>query len=610
MKKTFQVSLISASPKILPETQNKSLYQTRIKIFNKYLDYSEKINWFLDLDSGISAPVIFARDINILDKKTGSAKHIWEVNRLLFLPQICLNYIHKKDKKYLNQFIEITRHWIWQNPYLKGVNWYSNIEVNIRLVNWFFCWEILNVNELMQNEPELEQFVKNFWLPSIYMHCNYSFANPSKYSSANNHLISEYAGLFIATSLWRFKESEKWNRYAKKGLEAEILKQHSENGVNKEEAAEYIQFITDFFLISYIVGENTGNSFSAAYTEMLKKIFYYILHFTDVDGNFPKYGDEDDGHVVKFHHDDNFNNFRSLLASGAIMFDDSLLKTKSNGFDMKNQILFGEVGLKKFNLIENINVDLQSSFYEKEGHFFLRKQQGSKETYIHFNAAPLGFLSIAAHGHADALSFSLRVNGKDILVDPGTYCYHTHPELRQYFIGTLAHNTIRINGKEQALNGGPTLWLKHYKTRISEFASDENKDRIVASHDGYKKSGFNHQREISFDKNNNELIISDFIENKHKKNCLVEFPLHLHPCMVPVERDDFISITDKTENPLINIIFDKQMNVKTFKGNNSPIMGWYSGSFYELLPCSTIYQHAETTDSMTITTIIKILQDK
>ncbi len=45
------------------------------------------------------------------------------------------------------------------------------------------------------------------------------------------------------------------------------------------------------------------------------------------------------------------------------------------------------------------------------------------------DAAPLGFLSIAAHGHADALSFILHVDGSPILVDPGTFMYHTHKEL-------------------------------------------------------------------------------------------------------------------------------------------------------------------------------------
>ncbi len=31
--------------------------------------------------------------------------------------------------------------WTAQNPYLTGINWYSNIEANIRLINWFLTWK-------------------------------------------------------------------------------------------------------------------------------------------------------------------------------------------------------------------------------------------------------------------------------------------------------------------------------------------------------------------------------------------------------------------------------------------------------------------------------------
>ena len=40
------------------------------------------------------------------------------------------------------------------------------------------------------------------------------------------------------------------------------------------------------------------------------------------------------------------------------------------------------------------------------------------------DAGPHGYLSIAAHAHADALSIEVRHDGVDVLADPGTYCYH------------------------------------------------------------------------------------------------------------------------------------------------------------------------------------------
>ena len=45
------------------------------------------------------------------------------------------------------------------------------------------------------------------------------------------------------------------------------------------------------------------------------------------------------------------------------------------------------------------------------------------EIWCRCDGGPLGFLSIAAHGHADALSVEVRYDGVEVLVDPGTYCF-------------------------------------------------------------------------------------------------------------------------------------------------------------------------------------------
>ena len=82
---------------------------------------------------------------------------------------------------------------------------------------------------------------------------------------------------------------------------------------------------------------------------------------------------------------------------------------------------------------------------------------------------PLGYLSIAAHGHADALSFTLSVGGNEILIDPGTFAYHTQKRWREYFRGTSAHNTLRVDGADQSVPGGNFLWTQHSQTRVLSF---------------------------------------------------------------------------------------------------------------------------------------------
>jgi hypothetical protein len=593
---------------IFPSGTDK-IYPDSIQVFGRNFKYTAgNINWHEDIFTGECFPLSFSKALNIRGNSGLSAKNVWEMNRLQFLTFVALNYRNTGSGVYLNQFTGILTSWIDNNPYLTGINWYSNIEINIRLIIFFFCWQFLDADELIQSNHEFKEFAETKWMPSIFQHCQYSFSNPSKYSSSNNHLISEYAGLFIASSLWQFNESGYWNSYSKKGLEKEILRQHSENGINKEEAAEYIQFITDFFLTAWIIGEKSANPFSSAYKNKLKEVLYYIYSFLDCKGNFPQYGDEDDGKCFIFDNSENFNNFRSLLTSGAIIFRDPMLKSGSNGFDLKNQLLFGESGRVIFNSIPDINYIRSTKFFTEEGHFIFRKQENGGEIYLHFDAAPLGYLSIAAHGHADALAFILHVDGHPVFIDSGTYVYHTEPEWRQYFIGTLAHNTISVDHKNQAVNGGPTLWIKHYKTSILDHDSDGNIERIKATHNGYNKENAQHIRELAFDRINNEFHILDTIVVRRKRKISVEIPFHIHPSVDVTFKDDNCYHLSAKNVRNTELIIDEKLDPVIVKGQTEPkILGWYSGSFLKKEATKVIYckTHIESTTSFKF--VIKII---
>ena len=586
------------------EWEKKDIFRSEVLIFGVKWNFNQNlINWQQDIFSGKVFPMDFAKSINIRKDPDLSAKNVWEINRLQFMPQIAINYKITNEKKYLKQFLELNTSWIDSNPYLLGVNWYSNIEINIRLINWFFCWKILDTENLKANNNEFNQFVHDKWIPSIYQHCVYSFNNPSKFSSANNHLISEYAGLFIASSLWKFNESEIWMKYARSGLENEIFKQHSK-GINKEEAAEYIQFITDFFLLSTIIAKQTGKPFSEKYTQTLKEIFEYIYEFTDCKGNFPKYGDEDDGKVIFLSSDSHFNNFKSILTSASIIFNDERFKSKSAGFDLKNQVLFGAEGKQLFDQISDDKSIQHSAFYKAEGHFIFRKQIENKEIYLHFDAAPLGYLSIAAHSHSDALSFSMNINGIPVFVDSGTYSYHVAQKWRNYFVSTMAHNTICIDGKNQANQVGDTMWLDHYKCNVESIKQTDDIESVKASHTGYKKS--THSRQVTFDKKSDIFVIQDDLVITDGKIHEFKILFHLHPEMEISELSSNKIMLSHPSGILLSLTIEEFDDVMLLKGEQDPIIGWYSESFMQKKPTTVIFSTKKTNLSFQSISKIKI----
>ena len=103
----------------------------------------------------------------------------------------------------------------------------------------------------------------------------------------------------------------------------------------------------------------------------------------------------------------------------------------------------------------------------------MTSREGDEEVFCLADAGELGYLSIAAHGHADALSFTLAVGDEQLLVDPGTYTYHLDPEARAYFRGTRAHNTITLDGQDQSVAAGPFLWTHRARAAMQEWRVHE-----------------------------------------------------------------------------------------------------------------------------------------
>ncbi|MBN8860611.1 MAG: alginate lyase family protein [Sphingobacteriales bacterium] len=585
-RRSLDASLSNKSCFTIPAGYLKEFQQyTTFSFFTFQIDVDKPIDWHLDISSGKKFPLIFSKDIDIRSDKYGSAKVVWEINRLQFLLPIAIKYRGSKDKRDLQLFTDILQSWIAGNSYLLGVNWYSNIEVNIRLIVWYYCWQVLFTMEEVRNNKDFVSFATDIWLPAIYEHCVYSYANPSKYSSANNHLIAEYSGLFIASCCWDFNASKKWRAYAAKGLEKQIQAQHSPNGINKEEAAEYIQFITDFFLLPFSVGRQHNYIFSGEYENRLKAIFEYIYALMDIKKGYCKYGDEDDGKVLITSADPHSNNFFSLLASASVILKDNRFKSFAGGdFDLKNWLLWGENGRKIFDALKTDRRLRPSSLYD-EGHFIFRKEDTStpvREIYLHFDAAPLGFLSIAAHGHADALSIALHLDGIPFITDVGTYTYHTEEQWRNYFVSTLAHNTVCIDYKNQALHAGPTMWLNHYKVTVEKIHKDENIEAVAASHNGYLRSGCKHTRKVSFFRNEDKFLIEDHIavfKGEHE----IVLPWHLSPGIEVLKvSDNAYELRSEACDRFCTLICDIPLN--TVSGQTDPVLGWYSPSFMQKTP--------------------------
>src|SRR5690606_2804962 len=326
-------------------------------------------------------------------------------------------------------------------------------------------------------------------------------------------------------------------------------------------------------------------------------------------GNWPKYGDEDDGRVVIPGGNPNENNFLSILNTASVLFNVPEWKRKGSEWDSKSEMLTTYFnGHHKWKQYPFHLPPPSSEFFKEEGHFIFRKYtQDQTEVYCHFDAAPLGYLSIAAHGHADALSVIMHIDGYPFIVDPGTFAYHTHPEWRKYFVSTIAHNTVTIDMMDQAHLSGPTLWLDHYKCEVAKADRSEKREYVAGTDNGYRKIRTTHGREIAFDKEMDSFTITDNIDTA-KNRYSVNIPFHLHPGVSIMQTGESFILSRKETASTLELTFDPRPETRVIQATEESPMGWYSPSFMKREKSSLLLGSRMATEKkLTLTTHIKII---
>ncbi len=92
------------------------------------------------------------------------------------------------------------------------------------------------------------------------------------------------------------------------------------------------------------------------------------------------------------------------------------------------------------------------------------------------------------HGHADALSLRLTMNGERWLVDSGSGVYISgDPADRNVFRGTRAHNTMRVDSVDQAVAGEPFSWTQIPTTQVENWTVGRTFTYFAGRHDGYAR---------------------------------------------------------------------------------------------------------------------------
>ena len=547
--------------------------------------------WNRDPLTGTVAPLAPGKTLDYRDQSlVGDIKYLWEPNRHLHLVRLAQAHALTGEASHLEALGRNLESWLEQCPYLRGPNWTSSLELGIRLINWSLVWQLTGGRNSPLFQGERGQALLGNWLASIYQHVHFIHGHYSRFSSANNHLIGEAAGVFTASLTWPY-----WPLFRTAGkkaraiLEREALEQNHEDGVNKEQAISYQQFVFDFLLISGLAARAGGEDFSTAYWRRMEAMVEYIASVMDVSGHVPMIGDADDGYVTSLSPDPGFCPYASMLATGAVLFNREDFRAKVDHLDDKTRWLLGPEADAAFGRLARDPHGLPVRTRFDAGGYYLmgRDFETAREIRMVMDCGPLGYLSIAAHGHADALALALSAGGREILVDTGTYAYHTRKKWRDYFRGTAAHNTLRIDGQDQSEMGGNFMWLRKAKAVLLEFGERDGHAFFSGAHDGYQRLAqpVSHQRDVAFDGEARRFMVTDRLQGAghHQAERAWHFS---EECSVTVEGGAVVARSGGVRVTLRDV--GGKAVLESFQGDEDRPAGWISRRFDVKIPATTI----------------------
>jgi hypothetical protein len=408
------------------------------------------------------------------DGTRGDVKFVWELNRLQFLPPLALHAALSGDEAAAADLFDMLRGWMRANPPHRGVNWTSGIEAASRVMSLLAALSFVRPRTAKD-----EQTIRRF----LDAHVRWIARYPSKFSSANNHRVAELTALFAAflcapglsgaaTGFCR----------AQAGLERQMLRQFHLDGVCAEQSLAYAAYSLEWFVLAGLIGEVAGRPFSSAFQDRARDALDALRWMLDADGGAPRIGDSDDGRVLALTQAVEPRYLSSVAALAA-----RWLRAPAPASDPALRDLLGDpaspapspVGVKAFPV---------------GGLTVWRRSRPEGDLLLAFDHGPLGHLSIAAHGHADALAVWLHWGEEAVLIDPGTHLYHAPAVLRDALRGTLAHNTLAIGGEDQSSIIGPFAWSGHARAKLV----CATEDAVEAEHDGYRRRyGLIHRRRVT-----------------------------------------------------------------------------------------------------------------
>jgi Heparinase II/III-like protein/Heparinase II/III N-terminus len=440
------------------------------------LDYGREIDWHLDAVHDKRAPLKPWFKTRFLEfAEVGDHKVVWELNRHQHLITLAKAWGLTGDKRYVTELVGQWYAWQRANPYPLGINWASSLEVAFRSLAWLW------VRELTAGCRDVPAEFEQDFLQALGLNGRYIDRYLSIYFSPNTHLLGEAVALFfIGTLCPTFSTARRWQRRGWGVLLREARRQVRADGVYFEQALYYHVYALDFFLHARQLAARNQMEIPSEYDQTVVRMLE-VLQALSQTGMPESFGDDDGGRVFNPRRN-RAEHMTDPLAVGAGIYNRGEFKEIAP-LTEEALWLLGTEGIRTLDGLPSRRTPPEAKSLSASG-IYLMTDSGAHNQRIMCDAGPQG-AGRSGHGHADALSVTMAREGRRWLIDPGTSSYLMVGGERDLFRGTGAHNTLRVDGLDQAVPEGPFAWSAIPEVRAERWLAGSTFALLEASHTGY-----------------------------------------------------------------------------------------------------------------------------
>jgi hypothetical protein len=535
------------------------------------LTIRQPVDYSRDPITGRRWPERHGKLIDYRHQTIGDPKLIWELNRCQQLPGLAQAWLLTGDERFAVGAVKTMVSWIAQQTPGRSVAWSNGFEAGLRAISFALCFDAL------RGSPQMTPAVERQILFSLFQHGHWIVRDPSTHSSANNHVVGELAGLAtIALLAPELARAAEWERHAVTSIASQADRQVLSDGLGAEQAFTYTLFVADLLALIVALLEARDRRPPQTMLDALARVGRALWAQLGHQDPAPTYGDTDDAVAMRLDGRD-LRDPRGVAATIAACTGDPSARRVTGGLlDPTAWWLFGEPAL----LAASDPDERPSSVALKEGGLVVLRDSGRR---VMMDVGTLGYLSIAAHAHADALQITLSDHRGELVVDPGTGSYFARPVWRSAFRGTAFHPTVTVDGLDQSEQAGPFLWRSH--ATAWPIHLDLDCGTVVAEHDGYRRlqGGVRHRRGLVV-LAQGPIVVYDRLDSTGPHRYRQTWPLHpdlearIEDGRVLVEYDRAPRLSITTVSP------GAPPAIRLMRGNEEPFSGWWSPRLEACVP--------------------------